>query len=208
LKDHSFLVCLTDPSGRMEEIAAEAFLALMPLSPQDPTGAARLSRALRDRITGALQADQDHMLVFLDRHKALLAGGVLAGTASAGPALAGPVAAADIPGSAAPAPVLLYHDIAGQLRLAAQELQDLPLSGDPADCAALVQACCDLGQSLAERCAEDPSGDAETALFKEDILSASDALVLLSMEQGPGPAIDAVTTVLQMKRDVEARIVA
>jgi len=213
LKDHSYLVCLGPLNDHLFDCAVEEFLELVPLDlAQGAKAGAALAQLLAERVRQGRQADQDNATLFVETHKALVSGGLP-------PAVAAPRQPdpPDVPTQSPDADLTknvsgtapestLYHAVADQIRAHALDIAQLPLSEAAEDCVAVLELCSAAAEGLSDVVTEDPTDAPQDLCFKEDILTAVDSLVLMSLEQGVGPAVDAVTTLLQIKRSAEAQI--
>lgn len=112
---------------------------------------------------------------------------------------------------AAPAPVPAPSQVPRRalsfLRTRAEALQFLlDAEGEPPE-RQVLGFCLETVEELAEKVADredDPIGDE----VEEMVMEASDVIMLLQGEEGIGPATDAVTLLLQLRRDLETRCAA
>ena len=183
LKDHSYLVTpLADgaatPPEAISAAAAEWFLAAIGV-PSDG-GMHGLTGELDCRIRRGREADQDAALLLIRKH----------GTEGSAPQ---PV---HLPEAAAPAPA----PQSGALAYLDQRATDLASGVDPDDAGAVLTFCAETCEFLADMLA--PQADPRMA---DDLLSAADALVLMSVEGRTGSAVDAVTTLLQLRKELKTR---
>lgn len=73
---------------------------------------------------------------------------------------------------------------------------------------AVMESCVDAVEHLVDLFSQDESGcDAADAFF-DDLAEAQDMLVLMQLEDGDGPAADAATLLLQLRRDMEMQLAA
>lgn len=86
------------------------------------------------------------------------------------------------------------------MRVAAEE--DIEESGD------ILEQCGDIANSIAEILTPDFQANSVVSQLQDDFLSAADTMLLMQMEEGVGAAADAVSLLLQMRRDLQQRLVA
>ena len=72
----------------------------------------------------------------------------------------------------------------------------------------LVEQCVDAVEHLVDVFSQDETGCAATDAFIDELSEASDMMVLMQVEDGDGPAADAVTLLLQLRRDMEMQLAA
>ena len=72
----------------------------------------------------------------------------------------------------------------------------------------LVDQCVDVIEHLTDLFAQDDSGCAAADAFMDELAEASDMMILMQVEDGDGPAADAVTLLLQLRRDLEMQLAA
>ena len=72
----------------------------------------------------------------------------------------------------------------------------------------LVDTCVDAVEHLVDLFSQDDSGCEAVDAFLDDLAEASDMMVLMQVEDGDGPAADAVTLLLQLRRDMEMQLAA
>lgn len=78
----------------------------------------------------------------------------------------------------------------------------------PGDTAPIVQQCLDAVEHLSDLFAQDDSGCPAADAFLDDLSEATDLMVLMQAESGDAPAADAVTLLLQLRRDMEMKLAA
>ena len=66
----------------------------------------------------------------------------------------------------------------------------------------LVEQCVDAVEHLMDLFSQDESGCEAADAFIDELSEASDIMVLMQVEDGDGPAADAVTLLLQLRRDM------
>ena len=72
----------------------------------------------------------------------------------------------------------------------------------------LVEQCVNAVEHLVDLFSQDETGCAATDAFIDELAEASDMMVLMQVEDGDGPAADAVTLLLQLRRDMEMQLAA
>lgn len=235
LKDHAFLVLskadelsarkvLSKRVAALETIVAEEFhslfavATLQAIKAQKPDGSvdetlrhasgggALTSEILRHAERGR-RADVDSAELFLARYRIPLAPRPISDRKSS--ADAKPVAAIE---KAATAPVeapqtkniALFHDSAQFLRRRADTLEKAALSGG----AEVVEQAVEVVEHLVDLFSRDESGCKTADAFLDDLMEASDLMVLMQSETGDEPSADAATLLLQLRREMEEKIAA
>ena len=72
----------------------------------------------------------------------------------------------------------------------------------------LVEQCVDAVEHLVDLFSQDESGCEAADAFIDELSEASDIMVLMQVEDGDAPAADAVTLLLQLRRDMEMQMAA
>ncbi len=72
----------------------------------------------------------------------------------------------------------------------------------------LIEQCVDAVEHLVDLFSQDESGCEAADAFIDELSDASDVMVLMQVEDGDGPAADAVTLLLQLRRDMEMQMAA
>lgn len=72
----------------------------------------------------------------------------------------------------------------------------------------LVENCVDAVEHLVDLFSQDESGCEAADAFIDELSDASDMMVLMQVEDGDAPAADAVTLLLQLRRDMEMQMAA
>lgn len=186
-----------------------------------PEGAAALIDEVRRLGALGRQACVDHALLFLSRYESRRAGKPARPAAPAAPAAPSksPLVMAPAParppsrprpGSSRPLP--MRADVPRQaldyLRLRAHDLSDaLPKFG-PAPGTGVLGHCLETMEQLIERVSAPEDMDVDSADVEELVLETADVIMLLQSETGEAPAADAVTLLLQLRRELEARLAA
>ncbi len=93
------------------------------------------------------------------------------------------------------------------LKSRAANLDRAVASGDDAP-SFVLDHCAETANELAEMLADAGPGGGSFALLQEDVLEASEKLVLMQLERGDGPAADAVTLLLQVRRSIAQSLAA
>lgn len=209
LKDHSFLVLTkADLLARQGELdatlrsldltAADEFHSLFPLAtPQAiaacgpgqsaafrASGAAALKTALLHQISLYRTATHDGACLFLDRYEILNP------------------AAPTVPTPATQSADLSWANPLAYLRDQAEGLQvgaALPL---PAKIQAILQHCCATAEQLANMMEPFAQNSAEDIAQIEEVFGVADTMVLLQLEGSASAATDALSLLLQLRRDL------
>ncbi len=72
----------------------------------------------------------------------------------------------------------------------------------------LVEQCMDAVDHLIDLFSDDDSGCPAADAFLDELNEATDLMVLMQIESGDAPAADAVTVLLQLRRDIETKLAA
>ncbi len=238
LKDHSFLVLtkadhllmkgqLQDRLADLSVIVAQEFHSLFPVATnqaisarsdagqtQNDLWAASGGRALHDAVLRLVEtgrrADADNALLFLSRYAAAMghpAGRTApprpaAPAADAGADAATPDAAAELQRAQVLAEALAYlQDRADRL------LSELDMTASD-DCAHVLSHCLETATTLSDLLGEFAREDAALTGIQDDIQESADMMLLLQLERSEDAATDAVTLLLQLKKDMADRTVA
>jgi hypothetical protein len=236
LKDHSFLVLtkadhllmkgqLQDRLADLSQIVAQEFHSLYPvatlqaISARAGTGqtgqdiwSASGGRALHDAVLRLVEtgrrADADNALLFLSRYAAATghaAAHPVSPVVAQGPATAEATAedaADDLERAQVLAEALAYlQDRADRL------LSDLDMAASD-DCGHVLAHCLETATTLSDLLGEFAREDAALTGLQDDIQESADMMLLLQLEQSEDAATDAVTLLLQLKKDMSDRTVA
>lgn len=236
LKDHSFLVLtkadhllmkgqLQDRLADLSQIVAQEFHSLYPvatlqaISARAGTGqtgqdiwSASGGRALHDAVLRLVEtgrrADADNALLFLSRYAAATgqtAAHPVPPVVAHGPATAEATAedaADDLERAQVLAEALAYlQDRADRL------LSDLDMVASD-DCGHVLAHCLETATTLSDLLGEFAREDAALTGLQDDIQESADMMLLLQLEQSEDAATDAVTLLLQLKKDMADRTVA
>lgn len=226
---------LTDRLDRLEGIVAEEFYNLYPVatlqaisarrgaagcdaSKWEASGAKSLIDALRRQILTGRREDTDSALLYLNRY------GVSADEARAVTPAANdaPAAAHEAASAASPsAPALLRGgtpmDQAPPAFAAALEyLQDhaarmlaLAAKEGAASNDDILERCSSIANGLVDILMEEGAGenaDPGLAALRDDVVEGADMMLLFQLEKNDDAATDAVTLLIQLKREVAARL--
>lgn len=218
LKDHSFLVYLASLRPllrsrlkRLRSIGQSEFYRLDTVDLRRPheTGAAPLMAELLELARRGKAAEADNAALFVEAHRSHIA--------PPPPPRSNAETAVDgsahrpstVPISDGQAALrILYGEALDLVRSRAQGLVDPMPSSSDEDTARVLQICADTAESVAALFDAHSDPDPAYCFVKEEVLSTADRLLLMSMEQGLSPAIDAATTLLQMRRDFDFQIAA
>jgi hypothetical protein len=94
------------------------------------------------------------------------------------------------------------------LRLRAHDLSDVLPKLGPAPGPGVLGHCLETMEQLIERVSAPEEMDVDSADVEELVLETADVIMLLQSETGEAPAADAVTLLLQLRRELEARLAA
>ena len=72
----------------------------------------------------------------------------------------------------------------------------------------LIDQCVDTVEHLVDLFSQADSDDPVTDAFIDELAEAAEMMVLMQVEDGDAPAADAVTLLLQLRRDMELRLAA
>ncbi len=202
LKDHSFLVSFTGdgslPPSQQAALAAsveQEFYAAQQVNLNEPgqKSAKRLLSDIYNIAQSGRRADQDGAAMLLKTYETLLK--VTAGSVETPEVSVEPTS-----------PV--YAKALKVISDCAIDLSDPLPNEDRSDLAGVLMKCADASQTIADLFEDVAEEDAKFRTLRDDVLTASDQLTLMTMEKGVQPAIDAVTTLIQLKRDFEMRCAA
>ncbi|MCV6592573.1 MAG: hypothetical protein OIF48_06455 [Silicimonas sp.] len=185
-------------------------------------GGAILSEILRHAERGR-RADFDSAHMFLSRYQIKAAPRAVPEPAAVAEA---PVAEADLPPMVPPArvepapsapeeaaaPSVINRDLfiesVGYLKRRGAALGEAAAALEEGGAKPLVAQCVDAVEHLVDEFSQDETGCAATDAFIDELAEASDMMVLMQVEEGDGPAADAVTLLLQLRRDMEMQLAA
>ncbi|MFD1157902.1 hypothetical protein [Roseovarius aestuarii] len=227
LKDHSFLVLLATPEtaasvfsedqlDALGDIAAEEFHSLFPitLEPQPTYPSAALDALVVEiakLVKSGRVADHDSAEFFVRTHRGVLAGSSTAGNHApdTGPQPSPPTAEV-LPEAVEPtcdeAPVELYRKAFDHICKCASQLSSPACTDASDDFSDILSICHQTCETVADMLSESASDAPDFLLLKEDVLRSADKLLLMSLESGVAPAISAVTTLLQTRREMATRM--
>lgn len=217
--------------ARLQTIAEEEFYRLVPVwvgaedtAPDSAADLDRLARELTGKVSLGRVADMDHARYFLKTHPVAV---VAPSSPAADPPQAPQAPRLVPPAATAPTPALppdpsagvgkpgrdpalrgLYVQALDRLLADIAPLEALAAAEGDRDIAAILEICRIAGEALAEGFAPHRAEDPDFRALRDDVLSAADQILLLSLEQGALPAATAVTLLLQSRRDLEARLAA
>jgi len=129
-----------------------------------------------------------------------------------------PVAEPEIEESAAPKAVIPAAVSVENEKLFAESVRFLRRRGDglatsaaelgEGNCNALVAQCVSAVEHLMDTFSQDESGCEASDAFIDDLSEAADMMILMQAEAGDAPAADAVTLLLQLRREMEMQLAA
>lgn len=216
LKDHSFLVPTADTDtavarfGRarlsaLGDIAAEEFYGLFPIVTR--VGA---TDPQRDRIEGlvrevanmvrlGLQADADNAQMFLRLHQGKEVEPPQPAVSPLHPSTRDGPETRD-------AVTEVYRTALDALRHHTEALAPLVTASEDTDVLRILSICQETSAAVADVFSGSALRDPDFVEIREDMLSAADRILLMSLEGGVAPAVAAVTTLLQIRREMEVQI--
>jgi hypothetical protein len=104
--------------------------------------------------------------------------------------------------------VAIFQDAARLLQRRGDGLAEAVATLEPGKSGALVNQCVDTVENLVDLFSQDDSGCPAADAFIDDLMEATDMMVLMQVESGDAPAADAVTLLLQLRRDIETKMAA
>ncbi|MEK6215720.1 MAG: hypothetical protein N2B03_00735, partial [Boseongicola sp.] len=104
--------------------------------------------------------------------------------------------------------VAIFQDAARLLQRRGDGLAETVATLEPGKSGALVNQCVDTVENLVDLFSQDDSGCPAADAFIDDLMDATDMMVLMQVESGDAPAADAVTLLLQLRRDIETKMAA
>jgi len=102
----------------------------------------------------------------------------------------------------------LFTDAARFLRRRGETLADATQKLGEGNSKELVNQCVDAVEHLVDLFSQDDTGCDAVDAYIDELAEASDMMVLMQVEDGDGPAADAVTLLLQLRRDIEMQLAA
>lgn len=224
LKDHAFLVLtkagllhrqgvLISRMKMLEDVVADEFHSLFPVAslqglravtatPPDPkafaaSGGRALLSGIQRHVEQGRRADLDNARLFLRQYG--FAEEVAPPPVVAPEPAPPPPAAAQTTASDALRDRLLDH-----LDQQAGMMDDISDSPDAADIAGILDSCTETLEGLAMMVQQEDIDDPELAELQEDLEEASEMTLLMQIEADATAAADAITLMLQMRRQIAA----
>jgi len=172
-------------------------------------GGAGLTEQIFRHIEAGQQADTDGALMFLNRYGPKEDAPVAKDPAPTAEATPIKVISTPIQVEEAVVPIDFYRNGLDLLRIRARELMSVAKDESGPATSAILGECCATIEELSELAmaqvdVDDPRFDA----LSDTIFEAESLIVLLQLENEAGPAADAVTVLLQLRRDFEACLAA
>ncbi len=214
IKDHAYLVVNTNEPSDLPNAEDEDFRAVFPIGSEGRGADALIAEILKLADLGR-QADIDAAQLFLNRYysaptaaQAQPATPALAEAASdfaPAPATAAHAAMPEGPDAVSPALRTVCETGFNLLRNTGRTL----LSEQDIDASAVLEGCTETVTKLTDLIAsEEDDGDPGLVAVGDMVMEAESQLVLLEIEADDAAAADAVTLLLQLRRDFETRIAA
>ncbi len=101
----------------------------------------------------------------------------------------------------------LYSDALTYLNFSCREMHSTQMTFEDQDARSILDRCLETCEALADKFIITDSYSADYQRVQADVAWAADKMLLIAMEEGLGPATDAATILLQIKRELEARVV-
>lgn len=209
LKDHSFLVGLTeadpDPAwlDAMQDIAGEQFFTFVPVHIRgEIPDVGTLRDSIAKRVASGRLADHDQATLFVQTHKAHLSPvsptAAVSAVRSTAPQVPSEPTSADA----------RFEKALKDLEETADRLGGVSMANEDEACAEILSICSDTAEALADTIGAADASDLDHRALAEDILAASDELILMSLEENVASAVDAVTVLFQIRKDLSQRMAA
>ncbi|MEM7718209.1 MAG: hypothetical protein AAF222_03340 [Pseudomonadota bacterium] len=119
-----------------------------------------------------------------------------------------PVTAAAVPSASKVENVALFTDSVRFLRRRADSLTDTAAALGQGNAKDLIEHCVSAVEHLIDQFSEQDSDCDAADAFIDELAEAQDMMVLMQIEDGDGPAADAVTLLLQLRHDMEMQLAA
>ncbi|MEM7752158.1 MAG: hypothetical protein AAF230_02025 [Pseudomonadota bacterium] len=119
-----------------------------------------------------------------------------------------PVAATALPKAPKVENVALFSDGIRFLRRRGDSLTETAEALGEGAASGLMDHCVSAVEHLVDLFSQDESGCDAADAFIDELAEAQDMMVLMQVEDGDGPAADAVTLLLQLRRDMETQLAA
>ncbi|MEO1537301.1 MAG: hypothetical protein AAFR73_06185 [Pseudomonadota bacterium] len=104
--------------------------------------------------------------------------------------------------------VALFTDSIRFLRRRADSLTETAETLGEGNANGLIESCVSAVEHLVDEFSQDETGCDAADAFIDELAEAQDMMVLMQIEDGDGPAADAVTLLLQLRRDMEMQLAA
>lgn len=210
------------------DVAAEEFFGLYPVVlPADPSAPCAAAEALMREVAQIVQrgdmADLDNVQMFLQMHQEAV--GDLppapieevcktpapppepqAPTPQMTPPAPRPVERTERDDATSEALNQALQQALGKVRDNVVALEPLMTAGDEEELREIMAICERASAEVADVFADSPARAPAFITLRDEMQSAADKVLLMSLEGGVAPAIAAVTTVLQMRREIEVQI--
>ncbi len=102
----------------------------------------------------------------------------------------------------------LFTNAARFLRKRGDSLTGVVADAEPGKVAPIVAQCVEVVDQLIDQFAQDDMDCPAADAFIDDLTEAQELMVLMQVESGDAPAADAVTLLLQLRRDIESNMAA
>ncbi|MEM6566698.1 MAG: hypothetical protein AAF665_19770 [Pseudomonadota bacterium] len=102
----------------------------------------------------------------------------------------------------------LFTDSIRFLRRRGDSLSDTAAGLGQGEAKGLIEHCVSAVEHLVDQFSQDEFGCEAADSFIDELAEAQDMMVLMQVEEGDAPAADAVTLLLQLRRDMEMQLAA
>jgi len=223
---------LSDKLAALKPIVSEEFRSLFPIATvqavaatladgtadqiaANESGGKALLKALLWQVEAGRRADLDSVLIFLNRHTAkkrqlskrpVSKISPISTNSRQLPSIEAPVedSAREIGSELRD----LWTNALKYLNERGSDLSQIVAQNGTQDVTAILLHCADTADHLTETFNDEVTIEPDFAHLHEDILDSAEMILLFHMENGEGPAADAVTILLQLRRGLEEKLAA
>lgn len=224
LKDHSFLAMFYGPAvaepqlrlaihKRLSDVAAEEFYGLfeVPFDRRGPSATPKAVTVLVNEVAQTvrmgLAADTDNAILFIKTHQ-------IRSRSKSRPIPQHAPSVAVAPESTVASPAdrqaenAVYETALETLRGHLSGLEPLMQAQDDDAFHQILELCQTTSEAVAGVFSECDLSAVGVTAFKDDAQNAADTILLMSLEGGLAPTVSAVTTVLQLRREMEGLLIS
>ena len=228
LKDHSFLVVVSGVSATDHFMGAAELATLQGIADQEfyrlclvrfddhaaslkSGSGATLVADVVNKVRMGAAADADHAQLFLQKHRLSpkanqLPPPVLTHAIATASAALSSCAAGDIADQDTPAAMALYQKTLANMDDHLADLEPLLKARDEAEFQKILSICEETSAAAADVFSSGNLQDSAFSQIRDELFSAADKILLMSLEGGVSPATNAVTTVLQLQREIHLQL--